>query len=179
MTYRIVDTGASQSFSDEHRLRQQASAEGDVLVILGSNPAAALVDASAMRSLRAVLIELKTECLGVYTGETRAEEGSNMLGFARFRLGDDAPSNQIELVRQPRTDHAALEAARELFTGAGLRLDEVDDVIEQGLQFRRTATGRDVLQRGERRGVRRRFGRGGGCRFIHEPQTQIAAGDQK
>ena len=45
-----------------------------------------------------------------------------MLGFARFRLGDDAPSNLIELVRQPRTDHAALEAARELFTGAGLEV---------------------------------------------------------
>ncbi|MDF1702211.1 MAG: SEC-C metal-binding domain-containing protein, partial [Planctomycetota bacterium] len=39
----------------------------------------------------AVLVELGTECLGVATDEGRGAEGSNALGFARFRLGDGEP----------------------------------------------------------------------------------------
>ena len=35
-----------------------------------------------------------------------------MLGFARFRLGDAPPSDLVELVRQPRTAQAAIDAAR-------------------------------------------------------------------
>ncbi|MBT5265411.1 MAG: 3-hydroxyacyl-CoA dehydrogenase, partial [Rhodospirillaceae bacterium] len=68
----------------------------------------------------AILIELGTECLGVHTGESRGKEGSNVLGFARFRLGDGEPSDLIELVRQPDTDDAAIEAARAVLEAAGL-----------------------------------------------------------
>jgi len=67
----------------------------------------------------AVLVELDTECLGVYTGEDMGREGSNAIGFARYRNGDDAPSKLIELVRQPATDPAALAAARAVFEVAG------------------------------------------------------------
>ena len=71
-----------------------------------------LGDAAACRttSKAAVLVELGTECLGVHTGETSGEEGSNVLGFARYRNGSDAPSKLVELVRQPR--HASRERHR-------------------------------------------------------------------
>jgi 3-hydroxybutyryl-CoA dehydrogenase len=67
-------------------------------------------------------VELGAECLGVHTGEARGEEGSNVLGFARFRLGDAAPSNLVELVRQPRTAQAALAATRQVFEEAGFKV---------------------------------------------------------
>ncbi|MCQ9615438.1 3-hydroxyacyl-CoA dehydrogenase family protein [Paenalcaligenes niemegkensis] len=67
----------------------------------------------------AVLIELGTECLGFHTGESSGREGSNALGFARYRNGSDAPSRLIEIVRQPNTDMQALEAARAVFEAAG------------------------------------------------------------
>ena len=46
-------------------------------------------------------------------------EGSNAIGFARYRNGNDDPSNLIELVRQPETRASALEAARAIFEVAG------------------------------------------------------------
>lgn len=45
-----------------------------------------------------------------------------MLGFARYRNGDDAPSDLIELVRQPASDANALEAARAVFEAAGFHV---------------------------------------------------------
>ncbi len=69
-----------------------------------------------------MLIELGTECLGVHTGESRGEEGSNVLGFARFRLGDAEPTPLVELVRQPRSSEAAIAAAKAIFEGAGLQV---------------------------------------------------------
>ncbi|MGH8650177.1 MAG: 3-hydroxyacyl-CoA dehydrogenase family protein, partial [Burkholderiales bacterium] len=47
---------------------------------------------------------------------------SNVLGFSRFRLGGAAPSNLVELVRQPRTPEPVLAAARQVFEGAGLQV---------------------------------------------------------
>ncbi|MHA6730219.1 3-hydroxyacyl-CoA dehydrogenase NAD-binding domain-containing protein [Devosia sp. A369] len=70
-------------------------------------------------SRTAILVELDTECLGVHTGEDMGREGSNAVGFARYRNGDDAPSNLIELVRQPNTQAEALAAARAIFEVAG------------------------------------------------------------
>ena len=58
----------------------------------------------------------------MHTGESRGTEGSNVLGFARFRLGDGEPSNLIELVRQPQTPQSALDAARQVFEGAGFKV---------------------------------------------------------
>jgi 3-hydroxybutyryl-CoA dehydrogenase len=66
-------------------------------------------------SKTSVLVELETECLGSHTGEDNGREGSNAVGFARYRNGDDPPSNLIELVRQPGTTATALEAARAVF----------------------------------------------------------------
>ena len=67
-----------------------------------------------------MLVELGTECLGVHTGEHRGAEGSNVLGFARFRLGKRPPTKLVEIVKQPGSDPAAVEAARAAFAAAEL-----------------------------------------------------------
>jgi len=48
-------------------------------------------------------------------------EGANAVGFARF-INAGGPSQLIELVRQPRTDAAALDAARAVFEIAGFQV---------------------------------------------------------
>jgi len=110
--YEIVQSGSSRSFpsGDEFLARSVAGAE--VLVRLGGSGGE-----DAKRA--AVLIELDTECLGVHTGEFSGNEGSNVLGFARYRNGLDAPTNLIELVRQPKSSQEAVEAARLMFESAG------------------------------------------------------------
>jgi len=67
----------------------------------------------------AVLVELGTECLGHHTGEALNHKRSNVIGFARYRNGLDAPSDLIEIVRQPGTDPVGLDAARAVFEAAG------------------------------------------------------------
>ena len=46
----------------------------------------------------------------------------NVIGFARFHLGEAEPSNLVELVVQPNTAPAALECAQAIFGGAGLEV---------------------------------------------------------
>ncbi|MBC7779862.1 MAG: 3-hydroxyacyl-CoA dehydrogenase, partial [Proteobacteria bacterium] len=122
MDYMIVDTGGSRSFPEAHALTGSASNDADVVVILGADSAAAYARLVGAERKAVVLIELGSECLGVHTGEARAEEGSNVLGFSRFRLGKAAPSDLVELVRQPRTTDAALEAGKAVFEAAGLKV---------------------------------------------------------
>lgn len=122
MAYTIIDTGGSRSFPAEHAFTRGAAADSEVVIIIGSAVGAAFGRLAGHESKRAVLLELGSECLGVYTGESRGGEGSNVLGFARFRLGDGEPSNLIELVRQPRTGDAALIAAKQVFEAAGLQV---------------------------------------------------------
>ncbi len=115
MRYRIVQRGESRSFPSGDPFLAGASAEGEVVLYLGASQA---TDGSK----KAILIELGSECLGVHTGEGYGHEGSNVLGFARYRNGDDPPSGLVELVVQARSDPAAIEAARTLFEGAGLEV---------------------------------------------------------
>ena len=116
-THSILDTGGSRSFPEAHPLLASAVEDGEVLIVIGRDAGAALrPDANKA----AILVELGAECLGVHTGESRAEEGSNVLGFARFRLGEAKPSDLVELVRQPGSDEAAIRAAREVLEAAGL-----------------------------------------------------------
>jgi 3-hydroxybutyryl-CoA dehydrogenase len=81
----------------------------------------------------AVLIELRNECLAVHTGED--EEATNVLGFARYRNGDDPPSRLVELVRGPATTDQAIAAARAMFEGAGLTVvvctDQAGRIIDR------------------------------------------------
>jgi len=122
MNYRIVTVGDSRSFPEPHKLIESASAQGSVALVIGNRVADGLQQLGPLESYQAVVVELGTECLGVYTGEARGEEGSNVLGFARFCLGDDAASNLVEVVRQPATRQSAIDAARQVFESAGLQV---------------------------------------------------------
>ena len=122
MNYAIVDTGGSRSFSAEDELLRRAAKDlksAEVVVVIGAH---ARTSFDKWKDKTAVLIELGSESLGVHTGESRAEEGSNALGFARFRLGDADPTQLIELVRQPRTSEAAIAAAKQVLAAAGLEV---------------------------------------------------------
>ena len=128
MDFRLIDTGESSSFPPSHPLPGVSSEDAETLVIIGATAGQALKSVPALDRYKLVLIELTTECLGVHTGESRGNEGSNVLGFARFRLGAVEPTKLIELVRQPRTLDSAIAAARELFQGAGLQVAVCGDV---------------------------------------------------
>jgi len=117
MSYSIVLTGPSRSFPGEHDFLRNASKDADVVFVLGSDVGSALPH---LRDKNAVIIELGHECLGVHTGESRGNEGSSVLGFARFRLGEAPPTNLVELVRQPRSEPMAIAAAKQAFESAGL-----------------------------------------------------------
>lgn len=120
-SYSTVQAGESRSFPAAHAFLEQAS-QGDApgLVYLGAQAGSAFARGGGHAQRAFVAIELGTECLGTHTGEHRGLEGSNVVGFARFRLGDADPSPLVELVRQPGTQPEALEAARAAFQSAGL-----------------------------------------------------------
>jgi 3-hydroxybutyryl-CoA dehydrogenase len=125
MNHAIIDTGHGRSFAEAHPLLEQQWPNADaaeVILITGNQPGPALAALRDAASKAAVLVELHGECLGEHTGESAGNEGSNVLGFARFRLGDGAPSNLIELVRQPNTAPEALAAAKQVFEGAGFKV---------------------------------------------------------
>jgi len=125
MQYAILDTGFSRSFPAEHALLTGAAKDlksARVVIVIGEHAGRHAKSLKKWKDKAAVLIELGTESLGEYTGEGRAEEGSNVLGFARFRLGNAEPTKLVELVRQPRTGDAAFAAAKEVIEGAGLQV---------------------------------------------------------
>jgi 3-hydroxybutyryl-CoA dehydrogenase len=128
MSYEILALGDSASFPEPHALLEHAARKGEVVIVLGNRIPEALERLGKLDRYRAVVIELGMECLGVYTGESRGEEGSNMLGFARFKLGGDPASDLVELVRQPATPQGAIEAAKATFESAGLKVAVSKDV---------------------------------------------------
>lgn len=123
-----IQSGESRSFPADDPFLAGADSAGDVVVYLG---APLVVDDSKT----AILVELGTECLGFHTGEAAGEEGSNVLGFARYRNGSDPPSPLVELVRQPNTRPEALAAARAVFEAAGLTVvvctDQAGRIIDR------------------------------------------------
>lgn len=120
MNYTLTDTGASRSFPEKHPLIDGAAADGEVAVLIGVGAGSALGKLAGREAKAAVLVELGSECLGVHTGEERGNEGSNVLGFARFRMGDTAPTKLVELVKQANTAPSAVAAAKQVLEGAGL-----------------------------------------------------------
>jgi 3-hydroxybutyryl-CoA dehydrogenase len=122
MKYAIIRAGISRSFPSDHPFISNASGPGDAVVIVGADAGVALGTLADRAAKTFVLVELGNECLGVHTGESRGLEGSNVLGFARFRIGDGEPSNLVELVRQPNSSPQAIDAAKQIFTGAGLQV---------------------------------------------------------
>jgi len=127
MRYSIIDTGESRSFPAPHALTQGAAAGGDVVIVIGAGVGRGLAAVREREKKTAVVLELGTECLGVHTGEARGAEGSNVLGFARFRLGNAEPAKLVELVKQPGTNPAALAAAKAVFEDAGLTVAVCND----------------------------------------------------
>jgi len=130
MLFELIDLGASRSIPEGDVLRGYARAGADVTVIAGSD-AATVARALAqvhLASKRAVMVELGTECLGFHTGEQAAAGETNVLGFARFRLGAQQPSQLVELVRQRSTSEAALAAGAAVFKAASLEVSVCGDV---------------------------------------------------
>lgn len=127
MRYQVIRAGESRSFPKDDPFVSSGSGTGDVLVITGADAGGAFRKLGATGEKAAILIELGTECLGAHTGEKRGEEGSNVLGFARFRLGGSAPSKLVEVVRQPRTSGSAVAAARQVFESGGLQVAVCND----------------------------------------------------
>jgi 3-hydroxybutyryl-CoA dehydrogenase len=121
-TYRITQAGDSRSFPTAHAFLEQADAAGASRVFIGQQAGQAYQAAGDLSACAFVAIELGTECLGQHTGEHKGLEGSNVVGFARFRLGLADPTPLVELVRQPGTQAAALAAARAAFEAAGLKV---------------------------------------------------------
>lgn len=133
VAYSIVAIGDSRSFPEGDAFLSGASAGADVMVCIGAfhSPGSHQIDDAKT----AILLELDTECLGVHTGELAGEEGSNVVGFARYRNGNDAPSNLVELVRQPNTNGVSIEAARQMFEAAGFTVvvcsDQAGRIIDR------------------------------------------------
>jgi 3-hydroxybutyryl-CoA dehydrogenase len=73
------------------------------------------------RDLDLVLIELDLDCLGEHTGEADGLEGSTVLGFARYLLGQE-PTPLIELVRQTQSPDQAIVKARDCFEALGYKV---------------------------------------------------------
>ncbi|WP_425405483.1 3-hydroxyacyl-CoA dehydrogenase family protein [Hwanghaeella sp.] len=128
INYEIHQNGQSRSFPDGDAFLGNAAESGEVAIYLG-------LPYREDASKTAILIELGTECLGVHTGENAGLEGSNVLGFARYRNGDDAPSQLIELVRQPATPQSAIDAAKMVFEEAGFSVslcaDQAGRIIDR------------------------------------------------
>ncbi|MBL8672277.1 MAG: 3-hydroxyacyl-CoA dehydrogenase [Alphaproteobacteria bacterium] len=118
-THEILRAGESRSFPEQHKLLQMGLQAGEVLIVVGAAAGSAFAHDPGRT---AILIEIDRECLGVHTGEMAGAEGSNVLGFARYRLGDAPPSDLVELVRQPATRPEAIAAARAVLEGAGLQV---------------------------------------------------------
>jgi len=116
MRYTFQKAGQSRSFPEgDAFLHGQSSADtAEVTIYSGAgfkpDPRKA-----------AILIELQDECLGERVDD-RDPNCSNVLGFARYRNGDDPPSKLIELVKHGNSSEAAISVARELFSAAGLEV---------------------------------------------------------
>lgn len=127
MQYEIIQLGESRSFPLPHAFLEHAAKQADSVVYLGVDAGRAFADGSGHDARKFVAIELGTECLGSHTGEQSGLEGSNVVGFARFRLGNAEPSALVELVRQPGTKTEAVDAAKAAFESAGLKVAVCQD----------------------------------------------------
>lgn len=127
MQYEIINTGGSPAFEDSHALLTQGQAKASTLVIVGNQAGLAFRQLSQPQRYTLILIELGVECLGTHTGESRGQEGSQILGFSRFRLGEAPSTNLVELVRQPQSVESAILTAKALLEAKGLQVSVCAD----------------------------------------------------
>jgi 3-hydroxyacyl-CoA dehydrogenase-like protein len=127
MRYVVIGAGVSRSFPDGDAFLSKATTakDADVLIYAG---APFVADPAKI----SILVELRDESLAEHVGEGGL---SNVLGFARYRNGDDTPSPLIELVRQPASGDAAIQAAKTVFEDAGLQVvlssDQIGRIINR------------------------------------------------
>lgn len=130
MKYAIIGAGESRSFPEGDPFREASVAEGEADVVLFLGEAV-----SPREDKVAAIVELGTECLGIHTGEPVEVAYENVVGFARYRNGEDAPSPLIELVRRPETKEDAVSAARAIFEAAGFTVvvcsDQAGRIIDR------------------------------------------------
>lgn len=122
-SYVVREAGISRSFSAEHPLLKGGGDRADVLLLIGDGHR--LDDERA--SYGAIGLEIGDEGLGVHTGEDSGREGGRVVGFSRWRLGSDEPSNLIELVIQPQTSADSVALVRAVFEGAGFQVSVCAD----------------------------------------------------
>lgn len=117
---KILDTGNSRSFPTSHPHGLTSHDSAKILLICGNQVGSALRSISKPDQYDLILVELGQECLGVHTGEDLGEEGSNILGFARYQMGDDPPTKLIELVKQKNSREESIDLAKSVFESIGL-----------------------------------------------------------
>jgi len=129
MQYAIVSARPSRSFPDGDAFLQKASAFDAADIVLYNGVAVKQDPKKA-----AVLIELLDECLTEHIDD-REPTNANVLGFARYRNGDDPPSQLVELVRHRNSSESAIAAARQLFEAVGLTVvvcgDQVGRIVSR------------------------------------------------
>ena len=120
MSYQIIQAEESRSFPEAHAFFELASKDGAGVMYIGADAGEAYDEAREQHAAASfVALELENECLGVHITDDNGPV--NVVGFARFRLGDDAPTQLVELVRMPYTSDAALAAAKAAFVRSLIR----------------------------------------------------------
>ena len=120
MTVTFTIEGESRSFPDG-----TIAMAGEGMVLAGRPRGVCQTDVGANAEF--VAVELGTECLGEHLGLEPKSELQKFVGFARFRLGEGAPTQLIELVSLPNTEPAAVAAAQAAFESAGFKVARCAD----------------------------------------------------
>lgn len=130
MKFKLIALGASRSFPTQEILSGESEAESSVLLIIGQHAGVHLqvLSDDVKSAAQLILVELGTEYLGSHTGEEMGKEGGNVLGFSRFRLGDNAPTDLVELVCQPASNVDAIACAETVFKTMGLTVVRCADM---------------------------------------------------
>lgn len=123
MHLSISYAGPSRSFPEgfPEVAVQGVAGNADTLLILGAEAGNAFRQLTDRDRFRLILIELDNECLGVHTGEGAEAGAGTILGFARFCLGNGAPSNLVEIVHPTDKNTELVGEARALFEQFGLQ----------------------------------------------------------
>lgn len=125
MATQFIVTGESRSFPEG---TGALPADADATLFAGADAGRAYRDGIAGARAGFVAVELGTECLAVHTGLKADDAHRRTVGFARFRMGDVAPTPLVEIVRQPWTDDDAVAGARAFFEAAGFKTALCEDV---------------------------------------------------
>lgn len=121
MSYAFENIGPSRSFPDGDAFLRGAVGRDQADVVIYSG-----VRFKPDPRKAVILIELGEECLGDHVDEDNPDH-ANVLGFSRYRNGDDAPSRLVELVRHRNSTEAAAAAARQLFAEVNLEVALCND----------------------------------------------------